>query len=103
MKAFEVNFKEGKCYKASNFNNTRIKLFKFKRLSLFGQTAYVDASRGISISDIGITLNWVTSYIEDDLDIEEINETVIDKVEKLFSISRVSMINATNTKLNERN
>lgn len=89
MKLSKVKFEVGKCYRAVDKGATTFKVFKFK--ALHPTLPYVDAFRGISIYPYGVTMDWCTASIED-YDIEEIDESVIYKLDTLFEVNKAAMI-----------
>ena len=96
MDLSEIKFEKGKCYKAVDSRDNSIKLFKFEVFDR--KDSFVTIDKGIRISPTSINIEWVCMYIGHEHDIEEIDESVIDKLVKQFNLSMASILATVNRK-----
>ena len=99
MRAYEVKFEKGKCYKTKIYGIDIVRLFKFE--SLGKSPGYINVFKGITIFEDSIVTGWVSSYVYDNDEVEEIDESLIDKVMKQFNMDRTAILATINGKRDE--
>ena len=99
MKASEMTFESGRCYKAYDKDEGTVRIFKFKAKGK--ESNNFNISRGVRINKSSVSIDWTVFYIGDNFNIEEINESLIDKVMKQFNMDRTAILATINGKRDE--
>lgn len=87
----------GKCYKRNYKNSTYVfKAESLKEVDYYGSEGLgVDVEKSIAITNLGLTRR-AAYFIAYDETVEEIDESVLDKLIKMYDICKTSMLDTIN-------